>query len=153
MQEKQVKAMSFVDWQISRYCPPVLDVLYTIFSATDKQFRKQHYDKLLKTYYSSLSETIRKLGSDPNKLYTYENFQSQLRKFGEFALLCAPLIIQLRVAGAKDIGNLDEYAEAIEHGEEADLLKPYDEQTQSEYSTLINDLVTDLVDYGYVKLK
>lgn len=144
--------MSFVDWQISRYCPPVLDFFYHVFTSTDKQFRDKHYGKLLETYYSSLSETIRKLGSDPSKLYTFENFQSQLRKFGRFVLLCGPFIIQLKVAGAKDIGNLDKYAESIDHDEETDLINQYDEQTQSEYSTLINGLLTDLVAYGYVQL-
>ena len=144
--------MSFIDWQISRYCPPVFDVLYTVFSATDKKLRALHLKKLLDEYYSSLSETIRKLGSDPNKLYTYEDFQRQLKKFGKFALLCGPFLIQIKVAGAKDIGNLDEYAESIEKGEEGDVFNPFCEETQSVYSTWVSDLVSDLVDYGYVEI-
>lgn len=142
-----------MDFQLSRYSPPVLDLLYNIFSSTDKQFRAKNYDELLKTYYSSLSSIIEKLGSDPKKLYSFENLQAQLRKYGEFALLCGPMIIQIKVANAKDIGNLDEYAELVENGIEADLVNKYDEETQMEYSTLINDLVTDLVNYGYVKCK
>lgn len=142
-----------MDFQLSRYSPPVLDLLYNIFSSTDKQFRAKNYDELLKTYYSSLSSIIEKLGSDPKKLYSFENLQAQLRKYGEFALLCGPMVIQIKVANAKDIGNLDEYAELVEKGIEADLVNKYDEETQMEYSTLINDLVTDLVNYGYVKCK
>lgn len=129
-----------------------MDLLYHIFSATDKSFRKQHYDTLLKTYYQSLSESIRKLGSDPNKLYTFENLEMQLRKYGEFALVCGPMIIQIKVANAKDIGNLDDYSELVEKGEEPDLFNAFDEATEMEYSDLINGLFTDLVDYGYVRL-
>lgn len=150
LQNTKLESICFVDWQVSRYCPPVLDLLYNIFSVTDKPFRDQHYEKLLKTYYSALSESIRKLGSDPDKLYTFENLESQLRKFGEFALLCAPMIIILSVAGPNDIGSLDEYAELLDKGEKVDLLKPFEGDTLQKYTTLINDVVTDLVNYGYV---
>lgn len=153
MQKNKLKSICFLDWQISRYCPPVLDLLYNIFSSTDKQFRKDHYETLLKAYHSSLSEMIKNLGSDPRKLYTFENMESQMRKFGEFALLCGPMIIQLRVAAAKDVGNLDDYSELVEKGEEPDLINEFSEDTLKEYSTLINDLVTDLVNYGYVTCK
>lgn len=146
-----MKQICLLDWQLCRYCPPVLDLLYNIFASTDKEFRAKHYDKLLKTYHSTLCDSIRKLDSDPDKLYPYEKFEQQLRKMGDFALFFGPMIIQIKVAGAADIGNLDEYAEMVERGEEPDLINEYDEKTQMEYSRLINDLVTDLVDYGYVK--
>lgn len=136
-----------MDWQLTHYCPPVLDLHYNIFSSTDKQFRDKHYDQLLQSYYFSLSETIRKLGSDPNELYTFENLQAQLKKYAEFALLCAPVIIQIRIASEKDFGDLDTYAELIDKGEEADLINKFDDATQKLFSTLINDLLTDLVDY------
>lgn len=153
MQQKELQSVCFLDWQISRYCPPALDLLYNIFSSTDQQFRTEHYEKLLKTYYSSLSDTIKKLGSDPNKLYTYENLEAQLRKFGEFALFCGPMLIQVKVANAEHVGNLDDYAELVEKGEEPDLIKFDDEKTLMEYSKWINELITDLVDYGYVECK
>lgn len=151
-QKNSVQSISLLDWQFTRYCPAVVDLLYHIFSATDKQFRKKHYSQLLKTYYESLSETIRKLGSDPKKLYTYEDLEMQLRKFGEYALLCGPMVIQVKVANAKDVGNLDDYCELVERGEEPDLFNKFDEETEMKYSELINGLFTDLVDYGYVKL-
>lgn len=153
MQRKQLQSLRIVDWQITRApCPPVFDLYFNIFSCTDKSFRDEHYDTLLKTYYASVSETIRKLGSDPDKLYTWRNLQAQLRKFGLFALWCGPLIIQLNVASAKDIQDLDEYAESVEYDDEIDLIRPYDEETQAKYSKWINDLVADLIDYGYVQL-
>lgn len=149
-----MKSVCLLDFQLARYSPPALDLLYNIFSSTDKQFRAEHYEKLLKTYYSSLCDIVEKLGSDPKKLYTYENLQTQMRKFGEFALLCGPMIIQIKVANAKDILNLDDYAEQVEKGNKAaDLVGEYDEETQEKFSNLINGLVDDLVNYGYVKCK
>lgn len=128
----------------------MLDVLYHIFTGTDDRFREQHNEKLLKTYYSSLSDTIRSLGSDPDELYTYENFQDQMHKFGQFALILGPMIMVLLVAGAKHIRDLDEWVEQLDQGEDADLLETFDEETQQKYSYLINGMVTDLVNYGYI---
>lgn len=145
-----MKSVCFVDWQISHYSPPVIDVLYHIFSSTDKPFRDQYYETLLKTYYKSLSDTIRKLGSDPNKMYTYDNLLMQMKKYGDYALLLAPMIILIRVAKAKDVSNLDDYAECLEREESADILGTFDDETQNEFSRLANGLVTDLVNYGYV---
>lgn len=96
---------------------------------------------------------IEKLGSDPKKLYTFDNLEAQMRKFGEFALLTGPMIIQIKVANAKDILNIDDYAEHVEKGHSADLIGEYDEDTQMEYSILINGLVDDLVKFGYVNCK
>lgn len=125
--------------------------MYNIFSSTDKPFRDQYYEKLLKTYYSSLSQTIQKLGSDPNKLYTYENLQMQMEKYSDYALLLAPMIIGIRVAKAKDVVNLDNFAEMIDRGEDADIIGQFDDETEEEFSRQINGLITDLHNYGYVK--
>lgn len=153
-QKSELDSMCFLDWQISRYCPSVIDLIYYIFTATDAEFRQQHYETLLKTYHFSLSEMIRKLGSDPDKLYTYENLKSQLKKFGKYALVCAPMIIQIMVASAKDIGNMDDYSEMIRSENpdvvKPDLIGPYDEETKAAYSAKINGLITDLVNYGYL---
>lgn len=93
---------------------------------------------------------IRKLGSDPKKLYSYENFQGQLRKFGDFTLLCAPLLISIKVAQPKDTSENDENI-----GKREKVLANIhsNKNTQTEYSRLINELLTDLVNYGYVKIE
>lgn len=144
-----MKSISILDWQIARYCPPVLDLLYNIFSSTDKPFRDRYYSKLVDTYHTSLSATIRKLGSDP-ELYSYETLQQQLRKFGDFTLLCAPLIISIRVAIATNSsgdndGSTDKREKILSNIHSSG-------ETQTEYSRLINELLIDLVNYGYVDL-
>lgn len=145
-----MKSVNLVDWQISRYCSPALDLLYNIFSATDREYRQQHYDELLETYYAALSGIIRKLGSNPYKLFTFQNLKDELRKFGELAVYCAPMIIQIRIANAKDVRDLDEYSDAIENGEDADLLNEFDKDTQAIFSELVNDVVLDLFELGYI---
>lgn len=139
-----------MDWQLAHYCSPVVDVLYNIFTSTDKAFRDQHYTTLLNAYYSSLCDMIRKLGSEPQKLYKFEDFLQQLGQFSEYALLYAPIIFSFRLAQADNVENLDIYAEHIENGRDIDLIRDFDVETQKVYKRLINDAVTDLVGYGYI---
>lgn len=140
-----------LDWQIGRLGPPVLDLFYFIFTVTDKQFRQQNYQNILETYYNSLSQTIVKFGSNPQKLYTFENLQSQLRKFGAYAVLFASMIIQVRVANATHFTDLDEFAECIDRDENVNIIKGYDDETLAEYTIQINDFFTDLDSYGYLE--
>lgn len=142
-----------VDWQLMRYCSPAIDLLYNLFGITDKEFRARYYDKLIETYYSSLSDTIRRLGSDPDKLFTYADLQSELRQFGDFTLLSAPLLTRARVADADDVCDLDEYAAAIDKGEKADIFRPFVGDTMATFKKLLNDAIHDIHEYGYIGLK
>lgn len=48
----------FIDWQMSRYSSPVLDILYHIFLNTTRELRRQNYNMYLNTYYDSLSNHL-----------------------------------------------------------------------------------------------
>lgn len=52
--------ISLLDWQISRYSSPIIDIVYFIFGCTTKELRDKHYDEFLNTYYSTLSTHIRR---------------------------------------------------------------------------------------------
>lgn len=89
---------------------------------------------------------IRKLGSDPDQLFSYGNFQSELKKFGKFAFIWAPIIIQNMLSDPKDIVDLDELSDEKPM---LDIVKGYDIDSQAEYNNRINDLLTDLIAYDY----
>lgn len=144
--------MCFVDWQISRYSSPVFDLLYNLFSSTDKKLRDKHFSDLLRLYYSSLSDFIRKLGSKPENLFTYDNLTQELQRFGRFALLTGPMIIQLLLASPDDIQDMDEYSEKIGTGASMDFVKDYPDDVKKIYSETINNVISDLIEYGFVKI-
>lgn len=50
--------IQLIDWQLSRYASPVIDLVIFIFFSTTKQFRDQHYDELLKIYHASLTDLL-----------------------------------------------------------------------------------------------
>lgn len=56
--ENKPKKVCLIDWQLSRYASPVLDLVYYIFISTTRELRGRHYNNYLKTYYGSLSSHL-----------------------------------------------------------------------------------------------
>lgn len=52
--------ISLLDWQMSRYSSPVIDILFFMFLCTKKKLRDAHYDEFLNCYHEQLSLNIRK---------------------------------------------------------------------------------------------
>ncbi|XP_069679895.1 uncharacterized protein [Periplaneta americana] len=87
--------VAFLDFQLSRYASPVLDIAYFIFCCTDQTLRSKHYRHLLTKYYDTLAHFICQLGSDPQKLYPANVFKSIRRLVGTYDTNKAPLMRQL----------------------------------------------------------
>lgn len=51
--------ISLLDWQISRFSSPIIDIVYYMFCCTTKELRDDNYDEFLKIYHESLSAHIR----------------------------------------------------------------------------------------------
>lgn len=91
----------------------------------------------MEAYYKSLSDTIRKLGSNPDELFTFEDFQSELKKFGRFAMLVGSIIYQVRLADASDFAKT--------------LMSDLNGNRHELYCELVNGFFTDLSEYGYIQ--
>lgn len=66
--------IKIIDFQVSRYTTPVVDLSYFLGCSTDRKLR-EHLPELLLDYYKTLMEEIRCLGHDsPETLYPYEAF-------------------------------------------------------------------------------
>lgn len=140
-------SVRLVDWQISRYGSPALDILYYIFSATDKETRDQHFDNLLHLYYDALSKIVRRLGSDPDKLFTFNDLQNQLKVCGKFAITMPPLLLQVMMADANDVRNLDELCVEMDNSDDknATLITGINGKTKAEYTRRIKGLLDDIL--------
>lgn len=144
-----------VDWQLSRYSSPAPDILYHIFSSTRKELREQHYSDLIHFYYTTFSDTVRKLGSDPDELFHYTDLENELKASGKFILIMGALVIQYALAQANDIRSADEYSAQLvnnnkgnNNGTAPTLLKNIGEESDLRVAA-INDLVADVIAYGY----
>lgn len=125
-----------------------------MFSSTDRKLREEHYDKLIKIYHKSLSNTITKLGSDPEKLFSFNDLLGELKRYGRFGLVLAPILLQIITSEASDIPDMDEFAEQM-----ADNTKTMDDSmavfanmgTVDKYNQRVRDVVKDGLLLNYYK--
>ena len=104
---------------------------------------------VLKLYHSTLTTTVQKLGSDPEVLFSWDDFQREMKRVGKFAFLVAPLIIQVRLASSEDVVNLDEMSEDQTGSDDFDLVKGFGDKAQLVYNTTVRGLVSDLIELEY----
>lgn len=74
------------DFQLTRCSSPALDVSFFIYTCTSMELREKHYDELLKAYHRSLSDLVRGLGSDPNVLFPYSEFEKEMQESARFGV-------------------------------------------------------------------
>lgn len=70
-----------LDYQMLQPGCLTLDLIYFIFTATDEEFRRNHYQRLLDHYYDQLSVAMERLGVDPDK-YPRKTFDESYEKVG-----------------------------------------------------------------------
>lgn len=141
-----------LDWQISRYASPVLDLMYYIFTSSTKAFRDQHYETLLDTYHQTLSSFLRRLGSDPEKLFPRKALDEQLQRFGRFGLLMAVMLLPVMTTKSEDVPDLEEMAEKLESGADVsdDVNNFRSESTETIYREKMVGCCQDMVRLGYI---
>lgn len=125
-----------LDWATIGYVSPAYDLIHNIFNSTDKPLRDKEYNNLIAIYYESLSQTIKLLDSDPEKLFTFENLKEELKRYGNFALIVTPLFI-LSAQIKLNESNTDETGMS--------------ENNQLEYDRRINGLLEDVINMGYYR--
>ncbi|KYN36266.1 hypothetical protein ALC56_09226 [Trachymyrmex septentrionalis] len=111
------KQALMLDFQLARCASPVIDLSFLIYACTLKSFRDQYFDEILKTYHSELSNAIRLLGSDPEKLYPWDLFMKEVKEqfvFGVFASLDAILLCLIDLSESFTIDTAIEGDEAID---------------------------------------
>ncbi|XP_059051596.1 uncharacterized protein LOC131846336 [Achroia grisella] len=76
-----------VDFQTITANSPVVDLFHFIFTGSDEEFRREHYEQLVEHYYQELSRALRNLNLDPNQLYPKENYKKDIEYFLPIGLI------------------------------------------------------------------
>lgn len=91
--------------------PPVLDVAYFFYTCSAKELI-DNLEKYLGIYYNKLASHLRKLGSNPDKIYPYSIFWEQWKKYARFGLIYAMTLIYIMLTEENESVNLEDVAEA-----------------------------------------
>lgn len=139
--------IQILDYQTIAYVSPAYDIFHNLFNSIDKPLRDLEYENLLTLYYETLSKTIRMLGSDPNELFTFANLKSELKRFGNYALIMGPLWIleTQQQHGANEVFSDDMFDKSSSvNSEPSPLGGDLGASKQAEFARRINGLMEDI---------
>lgn len=141
-----------LDWQVCRYASPALDIVYFLFSSTDRSLRHQ-FDSLLRIYHENLANVVRACGSDADKLMPFAELENQLRKFGRFGVALAPMMLQVIVSDGSHVVDMDEVAQEMAKSD-ADRKQiewgKFDPETLAKYRERLGDVIDDAKRFGWI---
>lgn len=133
-----------------RFSSPATDLVDNLFSSTDKALRDKEHDNLVHLYHESLSKTVNLLGSNSDELFTYADLMNEMKKFGMYALLIAPLLLGVSLANPSEVSNLDEMFDKVASGEgRINLVVDLSAERQLEYDRRMNEIFEDVINLGY----
>lgn len=141
--------MNFLDWQLLRPTSPVLDLVYFLFTSTNKSQRDEHYDEWIRMYYTTVAETINATGSEAAKLFTLNDCYDQLKKFGKYGLLMAPLLLHIITADPKDIPDMDAMVEEMQNKNNTSNNGFMKMGQLDRFNSRMRDVIRDIFEYGY----
>lgn len=99
---------TMIDFQLTRYSSPALDISFFVYSCTSQALRESHYEDLLKAYHQSLSEMLTDLGSNPEELFSYADLQKELHEFARFGCGMGIESVPFSLLDDSDVADLDQ---------------------------------------------
>lgn len=141
-----------LDWQITRYCSPVLDLVYFIFVCTDGPMRAKHFDELLNLYHRSLKDTLDHLGGDTMTQFPFTALLRQLKQVGKFGIVMATFLIPMLTTSNDELPDMDFMAENMKNEDPAvmeEMMKNW-MKTNKFYEARMRDALLDAIRYGYL---
>lgn len=141
-----------LDWQITRYVSPILDLVYFLFASTDADLRAKHFDELLNIYHRSLKDLLDHLGGDTMTQFPFTAFLRQLKKFGKFGIIMASMIIPMITKPNEELLDMDFMADQMETANEEmkeAMMKSFF-GADDKYKGRMQGVLHDAVRYGFL---
>lgn len=140
-----------IDWQLAQFGSPAIDVAVFLFCSLSPKLRNEHFDDFLNIYYTSLVATLKKLDSDANKLFTFENLHDQLRKFSKYVMYLAPIMIGIMTTDgmAIDIDDISHRRNVLTNDPTADVSLDDGFEENDAYKYRMSNLIKDMDRLGY----
>lgn len=127
-----------IDFQLIRYCPPALDLLFLIYISTSKDLRKNHMAEFIEIYYDFLKQYLNSHNVDITQYYTWDRFSESIECYKLSSIIIALLYLQINLYSQELIKEYDNSREKIE--------KYYHEERTKPFSEKIKNLIIELYD-------
>lgn len=101
--------VKFVDFQITRFASPVLDLIYFFWTSANVEVRNHKQNELFAIYLATLNATLEDLGC-PER-YTEEEFQLDIKTSTDWAVIAICNILPIVVCEPENVINMEEMNE------------------------------------------
>lgn len=139
-----------VDFQLTRYAPPILDVLTVLTIPTSKKFRSEHLEPLLESYYSMLGYYLRQHGLLIKDILPKEQFNASIEEFKIFGLMESCLYSHLTILPpelTKCVTSDEGFEEFFKHKRNEICVTAFNNDLI--YRNRLSDMLSDIV-HSYV---
>ncbi|XP_063380396.1 uncharacterized protein LOC134667019 [Cydia fagiglandana] len=99
--------MVLLDYQTIRMGNPVVDLIYFIFSGSDAEFRRLHYQHLLDRYFTELTIALRHLNIDVENVYPRKTFDSNLIEVRPLGLMFGLMMAGMVTVAPEDAPKIN----------------------------------------------
>ncbi|XP_072947533.1 uncharacterized protein [Epargyreus clarus] len=97
-----------IDYQQMYYGAPVLDFIYLIFGASDRQFRKNHLNHLKEFYFETVGNFLKYFQVDVSSVYPREEFEKDFKNCLDYGLMFSLYFMPFFFALEDDSPDLNE---------------------------------------------
>lgn len=139
--------MNILDFQVSRVTIPVCDLSYFLYACAPKSILDD-LDKYLQIYHESLSDNLRKLGSDPEKIFPYIVLKEQWKNNSKYGFIMALIVIRLMLCDSDESPDLEKFFDTP--GKDAVGVWDYSIRQIDEYRHRIRDIVLFMHENDYL---
>jgi hypothetical protein len=102
----KVNEARFVDFQLSRYSSPALDLQYFVYTSLSDDVRSDYTELLLEEYYKELQDTLKILGCEHHH-FTLDQLKKEFEDKSFFGLMTAVTVLSAVLAGPNEIFDME----------------------------------------------
>ncbi|XP_026462578.1 uncharacterized protein LOC113364305 [Ctenocephalides felis] len=106
-----------LDFQLSHYRSPCVDIYEYLFSSFDQVFREKYYDQLLKDYHKSACTLMSKLGTDPDRVFPFSALEAQKKRGGMYGVVFASILLKVILGEGAEVYDSEKIAESIKNND------------------------------------
>ncbi|XP_016925144.3 uncharacterized protein [Drosophila suzukii] len=103
-----------IDFQMSRFAPPVLDIVHYLYACTEKPLRDEHFSTFMDAYYDTLDQKLTSCDLRLEEIYPRSVFNRQLQLYGVYGLIMGAFSLPFFISNASEVIDIDTVSEAIQ---------------------------------------
>lgn len=90
-----------------------------------------------------------RLGSDPERVFSFEIMQNHLRKYAKFGLMVASMVLPILTSNVDNKFDLNKVAEDFQNGKSTHSNSPFNLNNLT-FGKRMRDVIIDMVQLGYI---